>query len=68
MKETVPLEDRDILSIAETAVYFGKSIQTIYREIKAGNLPAKKLRGDGITTREGREEYLRNLPDMRAAS
>ena len=68
MKQTVPLEERDVLSIAETAVYFGKSIQTIYREIAAGKLPAKKLRSGGITTKEGRTEYLHNLPDMREAS
>ncbi|MFC4270594.1 hypothetical protein GQF03_02585 [Sneathiella chungangensis] len=59
---------RPALSIPDTARAIGSSVPTVYREIAAGNLKAKKLRGRSIVLPAEIDRYLNALPNMSAAS
>jgi len=58
-----------VLSVQELADSFGVSIHVIYRDIKAGNIPARKIGGKLVISRAWRDRFVASLdPESQAVA
>lgn len=57
-----------VLSVQEVADSLGVSIHVIYREIKAQNIPARKVGGKLVISRAWRDRFVASLDPEAVAS